>query len=206
MTLIEGVGDEVTNFFIIVGVILAGWIAWCSTNISEQPLIHTVLILQHRTRTRIAEFRANIQQPTRIENRTSVNSDESSEEILTPSNDTTSEMEPNCTGENQEASQQVSSEETNPLTVTSTAASEEVLIEAMDSLNDNNTRLLRRPTKLSVSETTNTSESSSVLDNDSVTENSANESNEITVKLKFINDDQKLVTGRLKELLGDFKK
>lgn len=76
----------------------------------------------------------------------------------------------------------------------------------MDSLNDNNTRLLRRPTKLSVSETTNTSESSSLLHNDSVTENSANESNEITVKLKFINDDQKLVTGRLKELLGDFKK
>ena len=59
MSLIEGVGDEVTDFFIVVGVLCVGWIAWCSTNIADQPLIRTVLILQHRTRTRIAEFRAN---------------------------------------------------------------------------------------------------------------------------------------------------
>ena len=58
MTLIEGVGDEVTDFFIIVCVLLIGWLAWCSTNISDQPLIRTVLILQHRTRTRIAELSA----------------------------------------------------------------------------------------------------------------------------------------------------
>ena len=58
MTLIEGVGEEVTDFFIIVGVLLIGWLAWCSTNISDQPLIRTVLILQHRTRTRIAELSA----------------------------------------------------------------------------------------------------------------------------------------------------
>ena len=59
MTLIEGVGDEVLNFFIVVGVLLVGWIAWCSTNIADQPLIRTVLILQHRTRTRIAALRNN---------------------------------------------------------------------------------------------------------------------------------------------------
>lgn len=29
---------------------------------------------------------------------------------------------------------------------------------------------------------------------------------EISIKLKYINDDQKLVTGGLKELLGDFKR
>lgn len=31
-------------------------------------------------------------------------------------------------------------------------------------------------------------------------------SDTISIKLKFINDDQRLVTGSLKELLGDFKK
>lgn len=61
MTLIEGVGDEVTNFFIIVVVLLVGWLAWCSTSIVDQPLIRTVLILQHRTRIRIAELRSNHQ-------------------------------------------------------------------------------------------------------------------------------------------------
>lgn len=61
MSLIEGVGDEVTVFFIVAWVVFIGWIAWCSTNISEQPLIRTVLILQHRTRSRIAELRANNQ-------------------------------------------------------------------------------------------------------------------------------------------------
>lgn len=61
MTLIEGVGDEVLDFFIVVGVLMVGWIAWCSTNIADQPLIRTVLILQHRTRTRIAALRANQQ-------------------------------------------------------------------------------------------------------------------------------------------------
>lgn len=30
--------------------------------------------------------------------------------------------------------------------------------------------------------------------------------NNITIKLKYINDDLKLVSGRLKELLGDFRR
>ena len=61
MAMIEGVGDEVLDFFIVVGVLLVGWIAWCSTNIADQPLVRTVLILQRRTRTRIAALRANQQ-------------------------------------------------------------------------------------------------------------------------------------------------
>lgn len=49
MSLIEGVGDEVTEFFIILSILLMGWLAWCSTNISDQPLIRTVLILRDRS-------------------------------------------------------------------------------------------------------------------------------------------------------------
>lgn len=61
MTLIEGVGDEVTYFFIVVGIFCIGWIAWCSTNIADQPLIRTVLILQHRAGTQLGYFRASSQ-------------------------------------------------------------------------------------------------------------------------------------------------
>jgi hypothetical protein len=54
MTLIEGVGDEVTQFFALVVVILVGLIAWWSTRIADQPLIRTVLILERRTRHRVS--------------------------------------------------------------------------------------------------------------------------------------------------------
>lgn len=37
-------------------------------------------------------------------------------------------------------------------------------------------------------------------------ENPSTSNNDITIKLKFINDDQKLVTGSLKEMLGEFKR
>lgn len=61
MSLIEGVGDEVTDFFIVMSILLVGWLAWCSTNIADQPLIRTVLILRDRTPTRIATIRTNHQ-------------------------------------------------------------------------------------------------------------------------------------------------
>lgn len=59
MSLIEGVGDEVTDFFIIMTVLLVGWIAWCSTSIADQPLIRTVLILRDRAPLQIASIRAH---------------------------------------------------------------------------------------------------------------------------------------------------
>ena len=42
-------GDEVINFFILIVAILIGIIAWWSTDISERPLMRTVLILERRT-------------------------------------------------------------------------------------------------------------------------------------------------------------
>ena len=107
------------------------------------------------------------------------------------------------------ATSQVPVDSTSP--AETAAASEEVLIQAMDSFNNDDTGALRRPVKLSTSETTspNLPETDSHVSN----ENNANsedssliEENEITIKLKFMNDDQKLVTGKLKELLGEFKR
>lgn len=94
MTLIEGVGDEVLDFFIVVGVLLVGYIAWCSTNIADQPLIRTVLILQHRTRSRIAALRANQQVLALAQQQRST---ESSENESRQSNlDSSSEVEASC--------------------------------------------------------------------------------------------------------------
>lgn len=94
MTLIEGVGDEVTDFFIVVGVLAVGWIAWCSTNIADQPLIRTVLILQHRTRTRIADFRVNSQ--TVVTTGRAQTMETADESPLETNDDTRDEIDASC--------------------------------------------------------------------------------------------------------------
>jgi hypothetical protein len=82
-------------------------------------------------------------------------------------------------------------------------ASEDALIQAMDSLNNEEGLL----------EPSNKAEKASVQDQATDPEAQPAESDltdaaedKICIKLKFINDDQKLVTGSLKETLGDFKR
>lgn len=80
-------------------------------------------------------------------------------------------------------------------------------MEAMDSFNNDDTGLLRKRVKISTSETPSPNISGPIVDQTEVAENiSSVDENEITIKLKFMNDDQKLVTGRLKEMLGEFKR
>lgn len=85
-------------------------------------------------------------------------------------------------------------------------ATEEVLIEAMDSFNDS-ARKLQKQTKINLPKETSISTSTCNEPIEHECENlSDTDANEISIKLKFINDDQKMVTGSLKELLGDFKR
>lgn len=48
MTIIEGIGDEVTHFFIALFVVLIGTAAWWTTNISEQRPVRAVLWFERR--------------------------------------------------------------------------------------------------------------------------------------------------------------
>lgn len=89
------------------------------------------------------------------------------------------------------------SETTQEITSSVASTTEEVLIQAMDSFNNDDPSLLQRSVKADDSEQTCTNSSESTT---------LNNSNEITIKLKLMNDDQKLVTGSLKEMLGDFKR
>lgn len=202
MTLIEGVGDEVTDFFIAMVVLLVGWLAWCSTSIADQPLIRTVLILQHRTRTRIAELRASHQNTSTFNRPPNLEtSGEETTEQLPRNNDAAS----NCS---ESATIETSGENMpEPNRASETAATEEVLIEAMDSFNSENSSLLQTQAKLDSSDSASTDPPTHTDSSEHAAENLAtNNANEISIKLKFINDDQKVVTGSLTELLGDFKK
>lgn len=91
------------------------------------------------------------------------------------------------------------------------ATNEEVLIQAMDSFNNEETTLLQQEDKVDEVEKTsaeNDTTATTASPETEQTESDLSDSSEqkICIKLKFINDDQKLVTGSLKEVLGDFKK
>lgn len=233
MSLIDGVGDEVTDFFIVMTVLLVGWFAWCSTSIADQPLIRTVLILRDRAPTRIASIRANQQSASNL-NVQDVGRPHSSEtpeeETLETSNNSDSIQSscPNTAAVGKYSfrfsllflfflrcylnpffiimtldTSELSQEVSRP---TESTMAEEVLIEAMDSFSNTDRSLLQRTVKANNSDLSldqTTSSSSEPALEESTVSDS---SNDITIKLKFINDDQKIVTGSLKEMLGNFKR
>lgn len=77
----------------------------------------------------------------------------------------------------------------------------------MDSFNNDSATKLQKQTKINPPKETTISTATCNEPIEHKTENlSEIDVNEISIKLKFINDDQKMVTGSLKELLGDFKR
>lgn len=274
MTLIEGVGDEVTQFFVLVVVALIGIIAWWSTSIADQPLIRTVLILERRTRHRVPV------EPPSTPATTTSSVDNSID---------TGQLEPQSTDENQEieggAACQICDKEATNISSPSTAASSSQNVNndqdrehaeasndpVVENINSNEYFLSNLPSvsgdgngseegnqavappfSLATSNTesnflrsrrlaffqsrqvtlldspasegpifsTSSSTDSDITDNDtnqgnqtqgpSVISSDASEniptSGSIRIRLKYLNDDQKLVEGRLHEQLGDFKR
>lgn len=77
----------------------------------------------------------------------------------------------------------------------------------MDSFNNEETVVLEKSNEENSTDESNKPESMCLSTTGCTTENlSPVNANEISIKLKFINDDQKVVTGSLKEMLGDFKR
>lgn len=179
MTLIEGVGDEVINFFGVVLLIGLGLIAWWSTRISELPPIRTVLIFERRTQT---ETRSAAPVP----GNSSTGGQSTSE---------TTNSSPLSDGNRQSG----------------VVDEEEVAV--ADLKCDRNVRK-KEENSNSVEpekEAEEGSESSTVTRDQVPTEVGDRESggengDSIRIRLKYLNDDQKLVQGQLHELLGDFKR
>ena len=90
------------------------------------------------------------------------------------------------------------------------ATNEELLIQAMDTHNNDATSLLQQDNKVDDVDKSSTDKKTSSTTVSSETEQAESDlsdsEHKICIKLKFINDDQKLVTGSLREMLGDFKK
>ncbi|XP_066584714.1 uncharacterized protein [Prorops nasuta] len=168
-----------------------GWFAWCSTNIGDQPLIQTVLILQHQTRTRFSELRSHSNLIS-VNNFSSFSLSESASSATNLQESSGNEL--NYPGVSIDAD---SSE---------IPASEEDLIEAMDSFHGNGNTIFNGQSKIAKAKSTNTVEVKNLSIHEATTEKITSLNNNINIKLKFINDDLKIVTSSLNELLGNFKR
>jgi hypothetical protein len=270
MTLIEGIGDEVTQFFMLVIIVLVGLIAWRSTSIADQPLIRTVLILERRTRHRVAVDPPQVQPTTSstVDNSIDTGQLESSRS----SNENNQEIDggTDCQICDKEAdnvssplvaaassSHCLSSNQNSEMPETSNGiVSERCSFKASPSPGDENTfgesdsqvdvqsfnpasyanSYLLRSRRLAFFQSRQvtlldspvvdgpvlSTSSSTDSDNIDMTNTTNNEQGTsvvssginddvpaagyIRIRLKYLNDDQKLVEGRLHEQLGDFKR
>lgn len=271
MTLIEGIGDEVTQFFMLVIIVLVGLIAWWSTSIADQPLIRTVLILERRTRHRVAVDPPQVQPTTSstVDNsidtgqlESSRSSNENNQEIgggpdcqicdkeadnvsspLVAAASSSHCLSSNHNSEMPETSNGIVNERCSfkaspsPGDENSFGESESQLdVQSFSPASNNANSYLLRSRRLAffqsrqvtlldspvvdgaVLSTSNSTDS----DNIDMTNTTNNEQGTsivssginddvpaagcIRIRLKYLNDDQKLVEGRLHEQLGDFKR
>ncbi|XP_014246067.1 transmembrane and ubiquitin-like domain-containing protein 1 [Cimex lectularius] len=160
MPLIEGIGDEVVQFFGVLLAAVLGIFAWWSTNISDIPRIRTVLVLGRRAQPppeRVTEVAAPQVATTDDE----VNKESSKESKLF-----SEPKEARSGSDTQDAEDGQRPDE------------------------DPDRPLDDRPSDESRSE------------NPPDIQPPGN----IRIRLKYLNDEQKLVEGKLQELLGDFKR
>ncbi|VEN61482.1 unnamed protein product, partial [Callosobruchus maculatus] len=240
MTLIEGIGDEVTHFFIAVFAIAVVMVAWWTTNISEQRHIRTVLLLErrrHRFHRRLTNHTesATITTGTSTLPSTLEEPSSSTASVSTISSVTTisTEVAPPASVKPPEDGQaqvpEIEEDEGEVEEVLAGVGEEQNIIETMDA--DANELRQRRlafynvlrnrneePTTSSSNQAPEPSapveevhpvgsnKTDNFLDASSSADNSEQNKSGITIKLKYINDDLKLVDGRLDELLGDFKR
>nr|CAD7425917.1 unnamed protein product [Timema monikensis] len=266
MTIFEGIGDEVTQFFLILIIVVVFIIAWRSTNIIDRPFIRTtILILERRARLR----RPHESPPTPSTTHSSLDFDVSQLDVpLTSNNEIQQQGErPACMAcgaaasvlvrhshvhdQNWEISDTVpdsnndNSSQVNPTeqTLETDTAIEcpsdghsVVSLEEQSTESSESSFLRRRRLAFFQSRQATLLESPILADQslppinrgdehvDSMPnpnktdvtpqytpeftpgEEPSSDAGNIRIRLKYLNDDQKLVEGRLQEQLGDFKR
>jgi hypothetical protein len=180
MSLVEGIGDEVIQFFGVLFVTLLGFVAWWSTGIRDRPQIRTVLILEHRS-----SGDTNSTETGRTNTVQGGGADVNEDPVI-PQDRSAHGTTRESNSENIEC--------TNSSNISGTNVANKTFIvldkKRLGSVSDTNSD--ERNSELELNRPSHTSQSD-------ITDN-------IRIRLKYLNDDQKLVEGRLQELLGDFKR
>ncbi|CAB3367026.1 Hypothetical predicted protein [Cloeon dipterum] len=189
MSLVEGVGDEVTHFFIALIVVGLALIAWWSTNISDTPLVRTVLVLERR-RVETASPRNDTQSRTPPNLTSATEAPSSPEEIPEPEAADGVSSSPISNNEEPKEDNEVTPTTTSTESTPQPELRSEVRRRCLDAVENKNSQ----------SNNHISDDSGDVCIEDEITTGS------IRIRLKYLNDEQKLVQGRLAEPLGDFKR
>lgn len=226
MTLIEGIGDEVTHFFVVLFAILIITFAWWTTNISEQRHVRTVLLLERR-RHRAHRRLTNHTEAVTITESTTQNTPITE---LSPLSDTSTELAHASNSTEIDATESESREAQNIIeTMDSDAcvlrqrrlafygswnsdnqsSSDSQIIDQSEDI-PNRIEEIEGTSSDLVMEHNYAEHPVNTTDNAEASDKSGTKSDSnklgITIKLKYLNDDLLSVDGRLNEMLGDFKK
>ncbi|CAA9995313.1 unnamed protein product [Nesidiocoris tenuis] len=204
MTLIEGIGDEVTHFFSVVLILLMGVVAWWSTRTSDQHPIRTVLILERRAQTSDSNATRSaliISQPER-------GAGNLGNSVPTPDqqpreDDADSNLSPK-TGAADSATATTSPEPESNATSNSAPCDKELVTRLIssDASADSGSQADNEPSACTGA--TPAAQMTTAAAESAEAEREGSQ-DDIRIRLKYLNDDQKLVQGKLHEHLGDFK-
>ncbi|XP_018327391.1 transmembrane and ubiquitin-like domain-containing protein 1 [Agrilus planipennis] len=235
MTLIEGIGDEVTQFFIILFALVVCYIAWWTTSTREQQQIR-IFVLNGRQRnySRLSSHvqTASIMEGSHLEELNHL--EEISENDSTPTETETvvdtlgnvqSNPETSSTTVSSSENSQSSQSEDEPSTIlrmmdlcvntirhrrTGTDNQSREIAEATGNTSDTTIESSNEQPKECNSQADETKEKDTTIQDHTcetiVDGDDTNDNSKIIIKLKFLNDELKPVDGKLQEHLGAFKR
>lgn len=204
MTLIEGIGDEVIHFFIGILIVIIVTLAWWTTDVTEQRSFGTVYVFRRRRTRNQRNLTSHTQSSEIIEDQN--NHSNSTIESKPPEASTSSTKNPNQPTSRSEEEEIVSRMDAPTIaresrTISSDSATENVLSNHNVNIPDDSQIKKNEEQKLnnqnnipSEENEINIEENEEPLDPET-----------IRIKIKFLNDDLRLVTAKLQEKLGDFK-
>ncbi|XP_063907175.1 transmembrane and ubiquitin-like domain-containing protein 1 isoform X3 [Zophobas morio] len=210
MTLIEGIGDEVTQFFIALLVVLVVSVsfAWWTTSISEQRHVQTVWLLDRRRHRAHRRLTNHTHAVTITEGTTTAALQADSPTLAAaasakPPEAGTSSSDTTERGDEDERTRIVQAMDDDACVLRQRRLA--FYERSGDSGTENSDTSDSNPVVMehNYAEAASSAESREAASDAS---KAAKEETDIRIKLKYINDDLKLVDGKLKEQLGDFKK
>ncbi|XP_046982701.1 transmembrane and ubiquitin-like domain-containing protein 1 isoform X1 [Schistocerca americana] len=214
MPLIEGVGDEVIQFFSVLIAVIVAVVAWRSTGISDRPIFRTVrnrtymvLILERRSRLRQALGELPPPSAT-VGANSSVESDDTGQTDVTVDAADDGSPAEETTADDTLA---VAEAEAGGDTESASVDDKEPDSEGTGSPNTLRRRRLaffqsRQVTLLEPNATSDVVVEASAPPAEEASSAAEDAGDCIRIRLKYLNDDQKLVDGKLNERLGEFKR
>ncbi|KAL1452723.1 hypothetical protein WDU94_006927 [Cyamophila willieti] len=198
MTIIEGIGDEIIHIGIAIGVVILGMLAWWSTHIRDVALYRTIVIVERNRRNN--NNNNNVIDNNQTEPLGGIPVSRSVHTTLRTFNGIESEVDSTPIAEEASPLSEVDNqeeEEEGPSPQSSLQSERPLLVG--DYVNPS----LQNPPSPNPPTTDNPDQET---DTPAGGETEPGDDSEIRIRLKYLNDEERVVDGKLNELLGDFKK